>query len=211
MELLNTHPIKKSDLGFHGNLFGGKLLAWIDAAAAGYSVKELGKNSSVGDLFINSPEFKSLQNGKNGANMPSPFQIKASLTGGFQYKDVYSNLPEGAGGTMGHGADAIFGSVQRDPMVMSPQRIKRVRDLFPSRTTTAAVIATHRTAHFTCVPCTTLTTVKMSATSGTITTIDGSNAITVPISNTKHANHLRHSAAGATAINSSDSSSSMSA
>jgi len=24
MELLNTHPIKKSDLGFHGNLFGGK-------------------------------------------------------------------------------------------------------------------------------------------------------------------------------------------
>ena len=36
MELLNTHPIKKSDLGFHGNLFGGKLLAWIDSAAAGY-------------------------------------------------------------------------------------------------------------------------------------------------------------------------------
>lgn len=26
MELLNTHPIKKSDLGFHGNLFGGKLI-----------------------------------------------------------------------------------------------------------------------------------------------------------------------------------------
>ena len=39
MELLNTHPIKKSDLGFHGNLFGGKLLAWIDAAAAGYSMQ----------------------------------------------------------------------------------------------------------------------------------------------------------------------------
>ena len=34
MELLNTHPIKKSDLGFHGNLFGGKLLAWLDASAA---------------------------------------------------------------------------------------------------------------------------------------------------------------------------------
>ena len=39
MELLNTHPIKKSDLGFHGNLFGGKLLAWIDSAAAGYSMQ----------------------------------------------------------------------------------------------------------------------------------------------------------------------------
>jgi len=39
MELLNRHPIKKSDLGFHGNLFGGELLAWIDAAAAGYSMQ----------------------------------------------------------------------------------------------------------------------------------------------------------------------------
>ena len=37
MELLNTHPIKKSDLGFHGNLFGGKLLAWLDASAAAFS------------------------------------------------------------------------------------------------------------------------------------------------------------------------------
>lgn len=39
MEPLNQHPIKKSDLGFHGNLFGGKLLAWIDAAAAAYSMQ----------------------------------------------------------------------------------------------------------------------------------------------------------------------------
>ena len=39
MELLNTHPIKKSVLGFHGNLFGGKLLSWIDASAAGYSMQ----------------------------------------------------------------------------------------------------------------------------------------------------------------------------
>ena len=39
MELLNTHPIKKSDLGFHGNLFGGKLLAWLDAAAVGYAMQ----------------------------------------------------------------------------------------------------------------------------------------------------------------------------
>lgn len=39
MELLNTHPIKKSDLGFHGNLFGGKLLSWLDAAAVGYAMQ----------------------------------------------------------------------------------------------------------------------------------------------------------------------------
>ena len=39
MELLNTHPIKKSDLGFHGNLFGGKLLSWIDASAASFAMQ----------------------------------------------------------------------------------------------------------------------------------------------------------------------------
>ena len=39
MEMLITYPIKKSDLGFHGNLFGGKLLAWIDASAAGYAMQ----------------------------------------------------------------------------------------------------------------------------------------------------------------------------
>lgn len=39
MEQLNTHPIKKSDLGFHGNLFGGKLLSWIDSSAAGYAMQ----------------------------------------------------------------------------------------------------------------------------------------------------------------------------
>lgn len=39
MELLNTHPVKKSDLGFHGNLFGGKLLAWLDASAAAYAMQ----------------------------------------------------------------------------------------------------------------------------------------------------------------------------
>ena len=39
MQLLTTQLIKKSDLGFHGNLFGGTLMAWIDTAAA---AKKLG-------------------------------------------------------------------------------------------------------------------------------------------------------------------------
>lgn len=39
MDLISTHPIKKSDLGFHGNLFGGQLLKWIDASAAGYAMQ----------------------------------------------------------------------------------------------------------------------------------------------------------------------------
>ena len=39
MDLLATHPVKKLDLGFHDNLFGGKLLSWLDAAAAAYAME----------------------------------------------------------------------------------------------------------------------------------------------------------------------------
>jgi len=39
MKQITQHPIKKSDLGFHGNLFGGKLLAWMDAAGAGFAAE----------------------------------------------------------------------------------------------------------------------------------------------------------------------------
>jgi len=47
MDLLATHPIKKSDLGFHGNLFGGKLLSWIDAAIAAYAMEICHTNSMI--------------------------------------------------------------------------------------------------------------------------------------------------------------------
>jgi acyl-CoA thioesterase YciA len=39
MQLISTHPIKKADLGFHANLFGGKLLAWMDAAGAAMAME----------------------------------------------------------------------------------------------------------------------------------------------------------------------------
>jgi acyl-CoA thioesterase YciA len=39
MDTLSTHPVKKLDLGFHGNLFGGKLLSWVDAAVAAYAME----------------------------------------------------------------------------------------------------------------------------------------------------------------------------
>jgi len=39
MDLLSTHPIKTSDLGFHGNLFGGTVLAWMDASAVSYAMR----------------------------------------------------------------------------------------------------------------------------------------------------------------------------
>ena len=40
MELLSTHPIKKSDLGFNGNLFGGKLLSWLDSIVVAYAMEK---------------------------------------------------------------------------------------------------------------------------------------------------------------------------
>ena len=101
------------------------------AAAAGAFSAQTERRMSVGDAFVNSAEFKSLQGGKNGANMPSAFQMNASLTG-YNVKDVYSALPSGTPGS--------FGTIQRDPIVTPPMRTKRVRDLFPVRTTSAAVI-----------------------------------------------------------------------
>jgi acyl-CoA thioesterase YciA len=47
MNLLVTHPVKKSDLGFHGNLFGGKLLSWIDAAIAAYAMETCHTNNMI--------------------------------------------------------------------------------------------------------------------------------------------------------------------
>jgi len=111
------------------------------AAAAGYTVKGLQRGTTIGEMFLESAEFKSLQNGKNGANMTSPFEVKASLTSGYQVKDIYSAMPSGF--------PTQFGTVQRDPIVVPPMRTKRVRDLFPVRTTTSAIIEYFRLSGFT--------------------------------------------------------------
>jgi HK97 family phage major capsid protein len=88
---------------------------------------------SLGQMFLESAEFKSLEAGRNGANMPSPFVLqKSDISSMWGRKDVYSGLPTGNPGE--------FGTIQRDPMVLPPTRTRRVRDLFPVRTTTAAVI-----------------------------------------------------------------------
>lgn len=39
MHLVSTHPVKQSDLGFNGTLFGGKLLYWIDGDAVAYAMQ----------------------------------------------------------------------------------------------------------------------------------------------------------------------------
>ena len=94
------------------------------------------RSQSVGDAFVNSEEFKSLQGGKSGANMASPF-----LTKSLEQKDIYTSMPTGTPGS--------FGAVERDGIVPIAQRRSRVRDLFPSRTTNAAVIEYFRQTGFT--------------------------------------------------------------
>jgi len=37
MELITTHMIRDSDLGYHSNLFGGFLLAWLDEAGVAFA------------------------------------------------------------------------------------------------------------------------------------------------------------------------------
>jgi len=109
------------------------------AAAAGYSIPQK-QLTSVGEAFLASNEFKSLlQSG--GANMPSAFQLGRSITPGYNVKDVYTAMPSGTPGA--------FGTITRDPIVVPPMRTKRVRDLFPVRTTTSTVIEYFRMTGFT--------------------------------------------------------------
>ena len=107
-----------------------EVAAGVEAEVAHY------KAQSVGEAFVNSEEFKSLQGGKSGANMASPF-----ITKSLEQKDVYSGLPTGT--------PSAFGAVERDGIIPIAQRRSRVRDLFPARTTSAAVIEYFRQTGFT--------------------------------------------------------------
>lgn len=57
MQLITSQLIKKSDLGFHGNLFGGTLMAWIDTAAAAYAM-EICRNRRMVTICIDECVFK---------------------------------------------------------------------------------------------------------------------------------------------------------
>jgi acyl-CoA thioesterase YciA len=41
MELISTHSIMMSDIGVNDNLFGGRLVAWIDTAAAVFAKQKI--------------------------------------------------------------------------------------------------------------------------------------------------------------------------
>ena len=112
------------------------------AVAAGQSLGRYSSTKSLGSMFLDSAEFKALQGGRNGANMPSPFVFSGSdVTSMWNQKDIFSALPSGTPGS--------FGTIERDPIVVPPMRTRRVRDLFPTRTTTAAVIEYFQMTGFT--------------------------------------------------------------
>ena len=98
-------------------------------------VQQAGKKT-IGEAFLASAEFKSLL-ASGSANMPAPYRSGSD----YSVKDLYSALPTGTPGS--------FGTIQRDAMVIPPMRTKRVRDLFPSRTTNAAIIEYFRMTGFT--------------------------------------------------------------
>jgi acyl-CoA thioesterase YciA len=58
MSLLSTHLCKTSDIGFHGNLFGGQLLAWLDEAGAALSA-EFAETGRVVTKHISEVNFQS--------------------------------------------------------------------------------------------------------------------------------------------------------
>ena len=122
-------------------------------AAASADVAQLSSRElkSIGELFTDSAEFKALNGGRNGANMVAPWMVNASLTS-YSVKDVFTSMPTVGNlqnGPVRGGGLGDFGAIQRDAMVTPPQRTKRVRDLFPVRRTTAAVIEYFRQIGFT--------------------------------------------------------------
>jgi hypothetical protein len=112
------------------------IAAAFEAVASGKSGGEYGgaKNFDVFRQLIESDPYRKMKD-TSGVKMDSPFEWKhADLAGTVRRKDIYGSLPGGPGDL------ANFGGVERDPMVTRAHRRMRVRDLFPVRTTTAALI-----------------------------------------------------------------------
>jgi len=129
---------------------------WLDApaaasiataaqAAAHKASSDPYGGKSLGQLFVESEEFKALDAGRRSATMSAPFRVNVADIGRYAggvplgRKDFYSAMPDG---------DASFGTVQRDPMLLLPQRSQRVRDLFPAQQTNAAAIDYFRQTGF---------------------------------------------------------------
>lgn len=112
------------------------------AAAEAHEDASIASPKSLGREFLDSDEFKYLQGGRNGYTMASPWEVKiADMPSLMHQKDVYSDIPTGTPGR--------FGPIVRDPIVPRAHRQIRIRDLFPVRTTNAAIIEYFRVTGFT--------------------------------------------------------------
>lgn len=89
------------------------------------------ERKSLGQRFVESDEFKSINGGRNGYTMHAPFQAK----------DIFTALPTGTPGD--------FGSPQREGIVERQKRAMRVRDLFPVQQTNTNMIEYFRVSGFT--------------------------------------------------------------
>jgi len=47
MELISTHICKTQNIGFHGNLFGGIMLSWLDESGAAFAAQAAGSPRMV--------------------------------------------------------------------------------------------------------------------------------------------------------------------
>ena len=59
MELINKMIVMTSDIGVHGNLFGGRLMAWVDEAAGAFATEYCQTphmvTVRVGEFIFNKP------------------------------------------------------------------------------------------------------------------------------------------------------------
>ena len=120
------------------------------AAAARGEGGEMGRQiveaefKSLGERFVQSEEFKSLQGGRAGATMQKPYEFEGrDLAGQWGQKDVYTSL------VTGPSIAPKFGRTETDPWVQQAFRRSRVRDLFPARATAANLIDFFRVTGFT--------------------------------------------------------------
>lgn len=87
---------------------------------------------SLGQRFIESEEFRQ----REGVTMRQAFEIDADVTAmekGFERKDIFTT-------SVAPTTNLGFGSTTREPMVMRPYRMNRVRDLFEAIPTTSNLI-----------------------------------------------------------------------
>ena len=56
MKLISTHMCKEGDCGYHGNLFGGLMMAWLDEAAVAFA-SELSDTPRMVTVSMDKVEF----------------------------------------------------------------------------------------------------------------------------------------------------------